>query len=489
MVEKDKKVFVIGLDCATPQLVFDKWQTELPNIKRLIDGGVYGELESIIPPITVPAWTCMMTSKDPGELGFYGFRNRKDYSYDGLSYANALAVKDATVWDILSKAGKKSILIGVPQTYPPKPINGHMISCFLTPSTKSQYTFPPELKDEIETVANGYMLDVEDFRTEDKKRVLDSIYAMTKKRFQVVRHLIKTKEWDFFMLVEMGIDRIHHGFWKYFDKDHIKYESGSPFENAILEYYKYVDQEIGSILSLLDKDVTVLVVSDHGSQKMDGGICINEWLMREGYLCLEEVPRVVTPLAKTKINWGKTMAWGEGGYYSRVSLNVKGREPQGIIEPEDYEKVRNELKEKLENLGDETGKPIGTKVYKPQEIYKKCNGIPPDLVVIFGNLLWRAVGSVGHGKIHTFENDTGPDDANHSQHGIFVMSNFDGNIGRGLKLNNLHLMDIAPTILSLFNIEIPKDMHGRIIRAESTVYNTDEEDEVRKRLEALGYIE
>ena len=211
--------------------------------------------------------------------------------------------------------------------------------------------------------------------------------------------------------------------------------------------------------------------------------------MREGYLCLEEVPRVVTPLAKTKINWGKTMAWGEGGYYSRVSLNVKGREPQGIIEPEDYEKVRNELKEKLEALGDETGKPIGTKVYKPQEIYKKCNGIPPDLVVIFGNLLWRSVGSVGHGKIHTFENDTGPDDANHSQHGIFVMSNLDGTGEKDLKLNNLHIMDIAPTILSLLGIEAPKDMHGRIIRAESTVYNTDEEEEVRKRLEALGYIE
>jgi len=224
-----KKVFVIGLDCATPQLVFEKWQSDLPNIKRLIDGGVYGELESIIPPITVPAWTCMMTSKDPGELGFYGFRNRKDYSYDGLSYANSLAIKDATLWDILSKAGKKSILVGVPQTYPPKPINGCMISCFLTPSTKSQYTFPPELKNEIETVANSYMLDVEDFRTEDKKRVLDSIFEMTQKRFQVVRHLIKTKEWDFFMMVEMGVDRIHHGFWKYFDKEHIKYEAGSPF--------------------------------------------------------------------------------------------------------------------------------------------------------------------------------------------------------------------------------------------------------------------
>ncbi|NIO68279.1 MAG: hypothetical protein GTN71_04295, partial [Anaerolineae bacterium] len=135
----DKKVLIIGLDCATPQLVFDQWRDELPNLKRLMESGVYGELESSVPPITVPAWTSMMTSKNPGRLGFYGFRNRADYSYDRMSIATSRAVTEDTVWDILSRANKNVILVGVPQTYPPKPLNGYMITSFLTPSTKSQY--------------------------------------------------------------------------------------------------------------------------------------------------------------------------------------------------------------------------------------------------------------------------------------------------------------------------------------------------------------
>jgi predicted AlkP superfamily phosphohydrolase/phosphomutase len=471
-------------------LIFDEWLADLPNIRGLTETGAYGELESIIPPITVPAWTCMMTSKDPGELGCYGFRNRSGYSYDGLSFANSLAIKEDTVWDILTRSGKRSILIGVPQTYPPKPLNGYLISCFLAPSTKSEYTYPPELKEEIERVAEGYMLDVENFRSEDKRQILDQIYTMTRKRFKVARHLITSQDWDFFMMVEMGIDRIQHGFWKYFDTDHFAHEPGSEFQEAIRDYHRYIDQEIGALLSLLDRDTIVMVVSDHGAQRMDGGICVNEWLIREGYLALKEMPQEVTSLAKTKIDWNKTLVWGEGGYYSRLFLNVKGREPQGIIEPENYEKVREELKAKLEALGDERGASIGTKVHRPQDIYRRVNGIPPDLIAVLGNLRWRSVGSVGHGKVHTFENDTGPDDANHSQYGIFIMSDLQGSRGqRGLKLTNLHLADVAPTVLDLLGLEVPKDMHGKVIRGSSNAYSREEEEEVRKRLEALGYID
>lgn len=486
---KGKKVIIIGLDCAAPELVFERWLEKLPNMKKLIDSGVYGELESIVPPITVPAWTSMMTSRDPGELGVYGFRNRKDYSYDGMSFATSLGVKKDTVWDLLSRAGKKSILIGVPQTYPPKPINGYMISCFMTPSIKSQYTYPPDLKGEIAKIVGDYMLDVDNFRSNNKQQILDDIYRMTEKRFKIARHMIQSKEWDFFMMVEMGVDRIHHSFWKYFDKEHIKYEPGSHFKGAVLDYYQYIDKEIGLILSLLDKDTTVIVVSDHGAKRMDGGICINEWLMQEGYLALEDIQQGIIPIAKRKIDWSKTKVWGEGGYYGRIFLNVKGREPQGVVDPDDYEKIRDEIIQRLESLGDEDGNPIGTRVYKPQELYKECNGIPPDLIAIFGNLYWRSVGSVGHGKVHTFENDTGPDDANHSQYGIFIMNDRDSIGERGKRIDNLHLMDIAPTVLDLFGIEVQKDMKGRIIRTADDPYNEDEEEEVRKRLKGLGYVE
>ena len=115
------------------------------------------------------------------------------------------------------------------------------------------------------------------------------------------------------------------------------------------------------------------------------------------------------PLSKAKVDWSRTKAWGDGGYYARVFLNVAGREPNGIIAPEDYEKVREELVAGLKAIRDENGQEMGTQVFRPEQLYKKVRGVAPDLIVYFGDLYWRSVGTVGGGRIHTFENDTGPD--------------------------------------------------------------------------------
>ena len=404
----------------------------------------------------------MMSGKDPGELGIYGFRNRKDYSYDGMSIANSTAVKEDRVWDILSRAGKEVIVLAVPGTYPPTPVNGCMVGCFLTPSAQAPYTFPPALKPELESRFGPYLLDVEHFRSEEKGRILEQIYRMTEQHFAMADHLVTTRPWDFFMMVEMGTDRIHHAFWKFFDPTHRKYEKGNSFENAIRHYYRFVDQQIATLLTVLGDEPVVLVVSDHGAKKMVGGICINEWLMQKGYLHLLKPVAGVTPISKAIIDWSKTLAWGEGGYYSRVFMNVRGREPQGVIPPGEYEAIRDQLKRELEAMLDERGQPLGTRAYKPQEIYRNVRGIPPDLVVLFGNLNWRSVGSLGLGTVHTFENDTGPDDANHSEHGILIMR--EPSNGGGRWLEGLHLLDMAPTILSRFDgLAIPADMQGKVI--------------------------
>jgi len=205
----------------------------------------------------------------------------------------------------------------------------------------------------------------------------------------------------------------------------------------------------------------VLIVSDHGAKRLEGGICINEWLMAEGYLTLKEVPSAVTPFGKVRVEWERTRAWGEGGYYGRLFLNVKGREPNGTIDPSQVETVRDELIERLETITDDTGRPIGVKAFKPERIYAACRGIPPDLIVYFGDLSWRSVGSVGYGSIWTFENDTGPDDANHAQHGIFIVH--DPRWTQGRPVEGARIMDIAPTILTLFGFPIPRDMQGRSI--------------------------
>jgi predicted AlkP superfamily phosphohydrolase/phosphomutase len=465
--KKERKVFVIGLDCGAPELMFELWRDRLPNFSRLAERGIYGDLMSSIPCITVPAWSSMLSSKDPGTLGFYGFRNRADYSYEKMSIATGAAVKEKRVWDYLGEVDKKSVIVGVPQTFPVRPVNGWLISSFLTPSTtgKSHWTYPPELRDEVRQVLGGqtYDVDVQQFRTEDKDYLLKQIYDMTDKRFKVLNYLLREKPWDFFMFVEMGVDRMHHGFWQYFDPEHPKYVPGNPYEHAIRDYTVYLDGLVGELLDQLDNDTAVLVVSDHGAKKMDGGICVNEWLWREGYLVLKEEPQGegLTPFEKVEVDWSKTRAWGSGGYYARIFMNVQGREPEGVIPQADYEKERDELAARLTAIPAPDGQPIGTVCYRPQEVYQIVRNIPPDLITYFGDLHWRSVGSFGHGGIYTFENDTGPDDANHAVNGMYTLYDPRKNYG-GLRQDDWQLMDIAPTILNIMGLPVPPDMQGQV---------------------------
>src|SRR5438067_7426796 len=163
----DVRIAVIGLDCATPQLLFRDLAAEIPNINALLQRGMHGELESITPPITVPAWACSMTGKTPGQLGIYGFRNRKDHTYEGLSIATSFAVKEPTVWDILSEHDKQSIVISVPPSYPPKPVKGIQIGCFMTPNDEAEYTYPKELKTELKDKTGEFIFDIRNFRTDN----------------------------------------------------------------------------------------------------------------------------------------------------------------------------------------------------------------------------------------------------------------------------------------------------------------------------------
>jgi predicted AlkP superfamily phosphohydrolase/phosphomutase len=447
------KVAVIGLDCAAPELVFEHFRSDLPNISRLMNAGGWGRLESCHPPITVPAWACMMSGCDAGQLGIYGFRNRRDYSYGAYSIADSRAIQRERVWNVLSRAGLRSIILGVPPSYPVQPLNGCVVSDFLTPSTESAYTHPPELKAEIERVSQGYVFDAEGFRTHDKQALLDRIYAKTQKHFAVARHLARTQPWDFFMLVEMGVDRIHHGFWSFMDPAHRRYVAGNPFEGAIRQYYIYLDGEIGKLLDCLPPDTEVVVVSDHGATKLDGGVCINEWLIEQGYLALKEYPSSAISIDKAAIDWSRTRAWGDGGYYGRVFLNVRGREPQGTIPPEEVDGFLETLRAGLEALVP------ATRACRPQDLYREARGCPPDLIVYFGDLAWRSVGSVGGRSVYTYDNDTGPDEANHHWHGICISPWINGHTGE--QAEPVRIFDVGPTILERFGVNVPEGIVGR----------------------------
>ncbi len=200
-------------------------------------------------------------------------------------------------------------------------------------------------------------------------------------------------------------------------------------------------------------------MSDHGARPMMGGFCFNDWLIREGYLAVEAYPSHVIPIRDAVMDWSQTIAWGDGGYYGRLFLNVRGREPQGIVDPARYEETRDELIAKLEAAPGPDGEPLGTKVMKPQDVYTEVQGVAPDLIVYFGDLAWRSVGSIGNRSIYTYENDTGPDGANHDRMGVFAMAGLPGQ--RTGEVRDLNLVDVGPSILSLYDIEAPEGAVGR----------------------------
>lgn len=492
------KILVIGLDCAAPELLFG--DERLVNIRRLMDAGCYGRLKSVIPPITVPAWMCMSTSQDPGSLGVYGFRNRVNHTYSGLGTVNSASISEIAIWDQVAREGGRSVVIGVPPGHPPRKINGIWVGCFLTPDTdKGGYTHPPQVAERIKEIVGHYPVDVKDFRTDNKDKLLQEIQSMSRKHFAVVRHFLEHEPWDYFQFVEIGLDRIHHGFWKYHDPEHVLHEPNSPYREAIRDYYRYLDDEIGSLLELLTEETVVLIVSDHGAQRLDGGFCVNEWLVREGLLVLNKYPEQVTPFGKLDVDWSKTRVWSEGGYYARVFMNVEGREPQGVIPAKDYERFRDEMKAKLEATTGPDGQPLGTLVFKPEEIYKKVQNVAPDLIVHFGALYWRSIGGVGYPTLHIRENDTGPDDCNHAQYGAFVLAAPDRpaavNQPPAGQIEGATLLDIAPTLLELGGYDRPPSMQGRSLLVGRTAddsadqgYSDDDERIVRDRLSGLGYI-
>lgn len=516
-----RKVAVIGLDCVPPSLIFEEWGSDLPTLRALMAHGTWGTLQSTDPPITIPAWTTITTGKDPGQLGLYGFRNRQGNDYREMVTVNSSHVSVPRVWSYLEDAGKSSILLGVPQTYPPQPHEGITVSGFPIPDCCTEFTYPPQLAAELQGIAGGeYLSDVKDFRKRTKECLLSDIYSMVERRFRVAADFLLHRPWEFFMMVEIAPDRLHHGFWRYLDTNHQGHETESQNGNLIKDFYKFLDARVGSLLALMGDETTVMVVSDHGARSLVGGVCINEWLIRNGFLFLRQTPSAEMPLTSDLVDWSRTTAWSEGGYYARIFLNVKGREPEGIVEPSQYEALRGELASRLQQMTDENGETFANRVLEPQEIYQVCRNVPPDLMVYFDGLSRRSIGTVGHGEILRPANSTGMDDANHDPEGIFIgarMSDLRSGTRKGTRIERASCLDITPTILREFGLPVPTDLLGKPIsidtfgdksqvgvggsipprpreigqpseKCEAVGFTPEEEEMVKKRLMELGYV-
>ena len=450
------RVLLIGLDCVSPRLAFERYRAHMPELSRLMASGCHGPLRTCTPPITVPAWACMLSGHDPGELGLYGFRKRVPGSYE-LQLVSSHDLQAPLLWDRL-RADQRACLLFVPPSFPPRPLRGELVSCFLTPDGDAEHTSPPTLAAELRARFGPYQPDVDEYRTTDLPGLLAQLYAAGEQRFAIAEYMLRTRRADFTALVEIGPDRFHHAFWAHLDPHHPRHVPDSPHADAGRAYYAFLDRQIGRLLAAAGPDTAVLVVSDHGARPLHGCIHINQWLLERGYLALRSYPQALTPWSELDVDWSRTRAFAEGGYYARVMLNLRGREPQGCVRPEERDALCTQLARALREARGPRGEPLAQRVLRPEQCYRQTRGLPPELMVFWGDLDFRASAAVGGGVLYSERNDTGPDGCNHDWQGIFVLSG-PGVRARGL-LHDLQLADVAKTALALLGVDAP-ELPGR----------------------------
>jgi len=485
-----KKVVIIGLDGLNPDLVYD-WKDELPTIRKLMNRGIHGRIKSTVPPTTAAAWTSLMSGKNPGQFGFWGSTYRDDYSYGEPRLVNSQRIRTDTLYDILPRYGKKVAIINVPVTYPPLNIPDGFCVSSVALDVKGGLTYPAELKEEITKVVGEYLTDAceveADFAQMDKDKVLERIYKMDQQRFDLLGHFIQNKNCDFVCCVITGTDRVPRLFYGYLDKSYMKYTHDSKYEDAIKNHYKFCDHNIGRIVELVDKETVIIVTSGYRAQRLDGAINLSEWLIREGYMNLNSRPKQPVPLSRADVNWANTKAWTVG-CTGQIYLNLEGREPQGIVPPEGYDDLLDEIGEKLRGISDQKGKRFDTMIYKRKDIhFGEYANLGPDLFVYFNSCLWNSSELIGYDSIYSYQAPEEPDDTGQGPYGFFAMAG--STTPNSGEFSEADLLDIAPTVLQLMETSIPPDMEGKVlVEKKERVYPEEKEEEIRRRLQGLGYF-
>jgi predicted AlkP superfamily phosphohydrolase/phosphomutase len=451
-----RRVMLVGLDCVPPVLAFERYAAHMPNLSRLRGQGAFARLRSTTPPITVPAWAAMLSGRDPGELGLYGFRKRERGSY-ALTLADSRDVHAERVWDVLAQRGLRSSVIAVPPSSPPFAVAGELVSCFLTPDGDAPHTYPAPLAGALRARFGAYIPDVE-VRASAREGLERALVEMTQQHFAIARHLWQSREPDFLVLVEIGPDRLHHAFYAELDPAHPRHDPASEFAGIGERYYALLDRELGALMALADQDTAVLVASDHGARPLLGAFRINEWLQREGLLTLKGAP-APGPLRPELVDWSRSKVWAEGGYYARVFCNVRGREPEGVLTEAELPGFVTRLAERLRAVRGPNGESWNNQVEAPASLYRAVRGLAPDLIAIFAGLDVRPVATVGTGALYAERDDRDADACNHDMFGIFALAGA-GVTARG-QLPDCEIQDVGATVLSLLGVDKPQDWLGR----------------------------
>jgi predicted AlkP superfamily phosphohydrolase/phosphomutase len=502
------KVFVIGLDGATLDLI-QPWVQEgkLPHLSHLIQNGTVGPLSSTYPPLTGPAWSSFMTGMSPAKHGVLEFFRRKEGTYRQI-LNNRQDIDGESLWKHLSVGGKAVGVIGIPLTYPPEPVNGFLITGLLTPPGRRDFTYPPELLEELETQLGTYHLrHDEKYRRNNPLPILEEEYRVLENNTQAALYLMSHKEWDFFMVHFLGTDRIQHEFWHMLDPNHPDHDPSEVerLGNVVQDFFVRIDTAIGRLLAALDHETVVILMSDHGFGPVYKFINFNTWLFKQGLLKLKNTPdtlfryflfkigfnytvlgnwilklgfgKQTVRLGRAKredwqrriflslkdIDWSKSKVYSIGNF-GQLYVNLKGREPEGIVSPGiEYEAVLNDLTQRLKNFRDpDNGQPVIEKIMRREEVYQgPYLDRAPDLMFYTKDMEYKAMGLSDFSSNKIFEPVFGTR-GHHRMNGMLICYG-PGVFKNNVTINNARIYDLAPTILYLMNQQVPTTMDGKVL--------------------------
>lgn len=536
------------------------WAEEgkLPNLARIMKDGVWGNLRSTIPYITTTAWSSFATGLNPGKHGIFDFYQHIPNSFD-IYFTNSGVRRGKTIWRRTSEAGKKVCIINVPMTYPPEPVNGVIISGMDAPGTAAQFTHPSHIYQEMKDAIGEYIIDMhfdeivanKTPKIEHYAEYLELLSTMVDNRCRATEYLMEKYPSDLLATVFVATDRSQHQFWKFMDSEHPGHSPADAriLGDAIYKIYLKCDQALGRILEKMDQDTSLLIMSDHGAGPGHRVFYVRTWLRANGLLVLKKSRRGAASVWKTgfklgkrllpshfkrrmkqrigadkllgmrlflDVNWEKTQAYSEG-VCGNIFINLKGREPHGIVEPGDeYEALCREITANLMQTKDpKTGKNVVRRVYRKEELYSgPLAQTAPDLTVegfweyhCRGDSFSKEA-SVGDNALFS----DAPLSGTHKINGAFL--GLGPHFAKGKQITQAALIDIAPTVLYLLGMDIPRSLDGKVLsqafnqdylaehpvrlseeadedvdEARKDIYSSTEKQQIEDRLRGLGYLE
>ncbi len=558
---KTRRVMVIGLDGATLDLI-RPWaeQGELPTFKKLMQSGAYGALRTIRPPITPTAWSSFLTGTNPGKHGLFDFTGHKKNSYETY-VANASHRHGPSVWRLLSEAGYRVVVFNVPLTYPVEQVNGAMISGLSTPASAKDASWPRELQAEVEKAIPEFNFAPPGmFSPGQELQFVQDVRSLIQTNLKVTRYLMNRQPWDFLVSIFMSSDIMSHFMWRNMETGAAAYPEPmrATLANAIKDCYRDLDHAVGELIQEVGEDTNVVIMSDHGFGPMESYMSVNAWLIERGYIQFKRNPLSqlrymlyrlgFTPLnfygflrklgfgntmrsqvrknttiiqrvnrnlflSFRDVDWSRTRAYSNG-YSGPVFVNLKGREPQGIVAAgAEYDRVLEQLIADLKQLKEPgTGQPFVGEVYRGKELYHGDHmEQSPDLLFFPRDWKYAGLGLVEF-PTNRWLSPSPDRSGNHRMDGIVFLS------GPGIRgasqIQGASIMDIAPTVLALMGVPIPESMDGRVLQSamipdlqeQLTVtysrgngaeaeavpvpeLSAQDEEIIRTRLQNLGYID